>query len=137
MASMAYQLYQQMAEGRRPRIFTDGSQRRDFVYVRDAVAGTIAAMESGRCGVWNIGSGQARSFNELVIVLNKALGTRLDPDYIENPYVGAYQDFTQANLKHATDDIGYVPEWQLERGVDHYVQLLQGREARIETGAVR
>ena len=137
MASMAYQLYLQMAEGRRPRIFEDGQQRRDFVYVRDVVAGTIAAMESGRSGIWNLGSGQARSFNELVILLNKSLGTRLDPDYIENPYVGAYQDFTLADLKRAGEDIGYVPEWQLERGIDHYMQLLQGREARIESGAVR
>ncbi|MDQ3024548.1 MAG: NAD-dependent epimerase/dehydratase family protein, partial [bacterium] len=57
MASMVHQLYRQMSEGRQPRIFTDGHQRRDFVYVRDAVAGTIAAMDSGRSGVWNIGSG--------------------------------------------------------------------------------
>src|SRR5438045_7374253 len=66
MASMAYQLYTQMAAGEHPRIFADGSQRRDFVYVRDAVAGTLLAAQSGRSGVFNIGSGTARSFNELV-----------------------------------------------------------------------
>jgi ADP-L-glycero-D-manno-heptose 6-epimerase len=129
MASMVYQLYRQMQEGRRPRIFTDGHQQRDFVYVRDAVAGTIAAMDSGRSGAYNIGSGTARSFNELVIVLNRTLSTNLPPDYIDNPYIGAYQNFTLADLKRSKDELGYAPEWPLERGVEHYVEVLQGEVA--------
>ncbi|MDQ3024259.1 MAG: ADP-glyceromanno-heptose 6-epimerase, partial [bacterium] len=77
-----------------------------------------------------------RSFNELVIVLNNAMGTKLHPNYVENPYVGAYQNFTEADLKRAGEEIGYAPEWQLERGVGHYVDLLQGKDNYVEIGAV-
>src|SRR4029077_286066 len=80
-ASMVYHLAQQMKAGQRPRIFKDGEQKRDFVYVKDAVEGSIRALNAQSSGIYNLGSGQARSFNELVDVLNKCLSTNLQPDY--------------------------------------------------------
>ena len=64
-ASMVYHLSQQMKAGQRPRIFKHGEQRRDFVYVKDVVEGTIRALNAQASGIYNLGSGQARSFNEL------------------------------------------------------------------------
>ena len=52
--------------GQRPRIFKHGEQQRDFVYVKDIVEGCLRAFEAERSGIYNLGSGQARSFNELV-----------------------------------------------------------------------
>src|SRR5437899_7231295 len=74
-ASMVYHLAQQMKAGQRPRIFKQGDQKREFVYVKDIVEGSILALEAKESGIYNLGSGQARSFNELVDVLNKCLGT--------------------------------------------------------------
>ena len=80
-ASMVYHLAQQMKAGQRPRIFKHGEQKRDFVYVKDIVEGSILALEAKQSGIYNLGSGQARSFNELVDVLNKSsrhkISTRL------------------------------------------------------------
>ena len=122
-ASMVYHLAQQMKAGQRPRIFKHGEQKRDFVYVKDAVEGSIRAFDARTSGVYNLGSGQARSFNELVDILNKCLGTNLQPDYIDNPYAH-YQNFTQADLTNARSALGYEPRFTLEDGVRDYIQSL-------------
>jgi ADP-L-glycero-D-manno-heptose 6-epimerase len=127
-ASMVYHLAQQMKAGQRPRIFKHGEQKRDFVYVKDAVEGSIRALDSRKSGIYNLGSGQARSFNELVDVLNKCLGTNFQPDYIDNPHAH-YQNFTQADLTNARNALGYEPRFPLEDGVRDYMQWLYGDQA--------
>src|SRR5438045_4399391 len=122
-SSMVYHLAQQMKAGQRPRIFKHGDQKRDFVYVKDVVEGSILALEAKQSGIYNLGSGQARSFNELVDVLNKCLGTKFQPDYIENPHAH-YQNFTEADLDKVRSALGYQPQFSLERGVADYVLWL-------------
>ena len=126
-ASMVYHLAQQMKAGQRPRIFKQGHQKRDFVYVKDVVEGSILALEAKESGIYNLGSGQARSFNELVDVLNKYLGTKFQPDYIENPHAH-YQNFTEADLDNVRSALGYQPQFSLERGVADYVEWLYPTE---------
>jgi ADP-L-glycero-D-manno-heptose 6-epimerase len=122
-ASMVYHLAKQMKAGERPRIFKQGEQKRDFVYVKDIIEGSIRALDAYRSGIYNLGSGQARSFNELVDVLNKCLGTELQPDYIDNPHAH-YQNFTQADLSKVRGAIGYEPQFPLETGVKDYMKWL-------------
>src|SRR5215510_10810017 len=122
-ASMVYHLAQQIKAGQRPRIFKHGEQKRDFVYVKDAVEGTLRALEAQTSGIYNVGAGEARSFNELVDVLNKCLGTNFRPDYIDNPHAH-YQNFTQADLTNARSALGYKPRFPLEEGVRDYMQWL-------------
>jgi ADP-L-glycero-D-manno-heptose 6-epimerase len=124
-ASMVYHLAQQMKAGQRPRIFKYGEQKRDFVYVKDAVEGSLRALDAQTSGIYNLGSGQARSFNELVDVLNKCLGTNFQPDYIDNPHAH-YQNFTQADLTKTRGALGYEPRFPLEDGVRDYIQWLYG-----------
>src|SRR3989440_1013890 len=126
-ASMVYHLAQQMKAGQRPRIFKQGDQKRDFVYVKDVVEGSILALEGKQSGIYNLGSGQARSFNELVDVLNKCLGTKFQPDYIENPHAH-YQNFTEADLEKVRGALGYQPQFSLEKGVADYIDWLYPAE---------
>ena len=128
-ASMIYHLAQQITAGKRPRIFKYGEQKRDFVYVRDAVEGTIRALNAKRSGIYNLGTGNARSFNELIEVLNKCLGTNFEPEYFDNPHAH-YQNFTQADLTNARSALGYEPSFPLEEGVHDYMQWLYPRERR-------
>ena len=58
-------------------------------------------------------------------VLNKCLGTNLQPDYIDNPHTH-YQNFTQADLTSARSALGYQPQFSLEDGVRDYMQWLYG-----------
>jgi ADP-L-glycero-D-manno-heptose 6-epimerase len=122
-ASMILHLARQMKAGQRPRIFKHGDQKRDFVYVKDIVEGSIRALEAKGSGIYNLGTGQARSFNELVDVLNRSLGTDFKPDYIENPHAH-YQNFTQADLTRVRDNLGYEPKYPLEAGVADYMRWL-------------
>jgi ADP-L-glycero-D-manno-heptose 6-epimerase len=128
MASMVYQLYLQLKAGQAPRVFKHGGQKRDFVYVKDAVAGTLAAGASAANGVFNIGCGVAADFNEVIALLNKALGTSKPTDYIENPYEAFYQNHTEADLSRSKVGIGYNPQWLPDTGIADYV-------AWLETGA--
>jgi ADP-L-glycero-D-manno-heptose 6-epimerase len=125
-ASMVYHLSRQMVAGERPRIFKFGEQQRDFVYVKDIVHGCVRAFEALKSGIYNLGSGEARSFNELVQILNQALGTNLEPEYIENPHAH-YQNFTQADLTNARKALRYEPRFSFEEGVADYMRWLYPR----------
>ncbi|MBA2270426.1 MAG: ADP-glyceromanno-heptose 6-epimerase [Chthoniobacterales bacterium] len=122
-SSMIYHLSRQMTAGQRPRIFKHGEQQRDFVYVKDIVQGCIRGFEAVKSGIYNLGSGQARSFNDLVQILNNTLGTNLDPEYIDNPHAH-YQNFTQADLTKVRDALGYEPQFTFEKGVADYMRWL-------------
>ena len=119
-ASMIHQLAKQMRAGNRPRIFKNGEQKRDFVYIDDVIAANVAAMTSKQSGVFNVGSGAAGSFNDVVAQLNRVLKTDLPPDYIDNPY-DFFQTHTEADLTQSRAVLGYNPQYDLRKGVDAYV----------------
>uniref|UniRef100_UPI003D0AC472 NAD-dependent epimerase/dehydratase family protein n=1 Tax=Candidatus Proelusimicrobium excrementi TaxID=3416222 RepID=UPI003D0AC472 len=85
-ASMMYQLYNQMKQGYRPKIFKMGEQERDFVYIKDVVKANMCALNNAKesCVV-NVGTGISRNFNDIVKCLNNELRLNLAPDYIDNP----------------------------------------------------
>lgn len=124
-ASMAYHLAEQMRAGKRPRVFKHGEQRRDFVYVKDVVEATLLAAECDECGIFNVGSGEARSFNEMIAALNDVLGTDYAPEYFDCPYP-FYQPFTEADLTASRRVLGYEPRYRLEDGVADYMAWLYG-----------
>ena len=119
LASMIHQLARLMRAGKRPRIFKAGEQKRDFVYIDDVVQANLCAMEAARSGVYNAGAGRSWSFNEVVAELNRVLKTDLQPDYFENPY-GFTQDWTETDQTLAKENLGYVPAFNLSRGIDEY-----------------
>lgn len=125
MASMIWKLYLQMKEGRRPRVFKYGEQKRDQVYVKDVVNANLLAMKAPRSGIVNVGSGKPVTFNEIIQALNEAMGTRLEPDYFDNPYTGRYQDFTHADLTQAVQLLDYRPRYDLRAGIQDYLGHLE------------
>jgi ADP-L-glycero-D-manno-heptose 6-epimerase len=119
-ASMMLQLARQMIKGEHPRIFKDGEQIRDFVYVKDIVNCTILAARARVSGLYNAGSGVPRSFNDIVANLNRVLKTDLPPFYIDNPHAH-YQPHTEADLTATTAALKYKPKYTLETGIDDYL----------------
>ncbi len=126
-ASMVYQLYTQMKSGKRPRVFASGEQKRDFVYVKDVVAMNLQALNARHSGIYNCGSGCPVSFNETIEVINQCLGTRLAPDYIENPYSSFYQRHTEADMTLARQDLNFQPQFPPARGIEDYIRIIEGR----------
>lgn len=126
MASMIYQLYLQMKEGKRPRVFKMGEQQRDFVYVKDIVKINLCALNNGKeSGVYNAATGIPRNFNEIIACLNKEMGTNLEPDYFDNPYTAFFQVKTQADITKSKEKLGYTPDFTLEDGIADYVKILK------------
>ncbi len=126
-ASMIYQLYLQMKAGKRPRVFRAGEHKRDFVYVKDVVAMTMAAVNAPHSTVYNCGSGHPVSFNEVIEELNRNLGTQLAPEYIDNPYASFYQPHTEADMTLARQDLRHEPKYDPVAGIADYVRILEGR----------
>jgi ADP-L-glycero-D-manno-heptose 6-epimerase len=121
-----------MKAGQRPRVFRAGEQKRDFVYVKDVVACTMSALSAPRSGVYNCGSGEAYSFNQVIAELNRHLGTKLDPDYFENPY-SFYQPHTEADLTLSRNELKYTPKFAPAAGIAEYVAHLEGRAQPLQT----
>jgi ADP-L-glycero-D-manno-heptose 6-epimerase len=136
MASMVYQLARQMIEGKRPRVFADGSQARDQVYVDDVVDCTLAAAGLGaeqdvKPGVYNVGSGVATSFNQVVEALRGAVGLseRDRPtDYFPMPEEirAFYQDYTCADMSETGRGLGWKPKWKPAESIAEYARYLRG-----------
>ena len=118
-ASMIYQLARQMLKGR-PRLFKNGEQKRDWIYVADVVQANILAASAKKSCVVNCGSGNAYSFNEIIAILNKTLGTSLEPEYIDNPFAASYQNFTYCDMSYAKEMLNFVPRYGLEEGIKQY-----------------
>ncbi len=123
-ASMIYQLAVKMMHGQRPRIFKWGEQKRDFVYIEDVVKANLLALDKDVSGIFNIATGRARSFNEIIEILNRELGTNLETEYFDCPY-DFYQEFTQADISRARKELGYEPEYSLEEGIREYLKYIK------------
>ncbi|HZX44386.1 MAG TPA: NAD-dependent epimerase/dehydratase family protein [Candidatus Nanoarchaeia archaeon] len=123
-ASMIYHLRNQIKEGKRPRIFKYGEQKRDHIYVKDVVEATIKAL-SARSGIYNVGTGIATSFNELVDCLNNAMGTSYKPEYFDMPYDHAtYQENTQADTSLTEFCLKFKASYSLLEGIKDYLRIL-------------
>lgn len=119
-ASMVYQLAQQMKNNQSPKLFEFGEQKRDFVYVEDVVNANIEALRMRETGVFNCGSGVARSFNDIVNILNKLRKTNIVPTWIKNPYEKAYQTLTECNMDKTLTRLSHKPRYTLENGIAAY-----------------
>jgi len=112
--------------------YRDGEQRRDFLYVKDAVNMTLhLAATPSAAGIFNLGSGETHSWNELARALFLALGRGLRVEYVDMPEAirGKYQYFTQANIGKLRA-AGYArPITPLDDAVRDYVAnyLLPGK----------
>ncbi len=121
-ASMVLQFGHQLLAGKNPRLF-EGSDKilRDFIYIEDIVQANIKAMHPKKSGVYNVGTGKARSFQDIVDILQRELGTSAVCEYIPNPFVGSYQFFTQAEIADTKEQLGYEPAYEMEDGIRAYV----------------
>jgi len=123
-ASMILQWYQAIQAGNPIRLFEFGEQRRDFVYIGDVIGANLAALDAPRSGVCNVGSGKARSYNDIISNLNRILNIDHPTEYIHNPYP-FFQDHTEADLSETKAILGWQPQFSLEQGMDEYIALLE------------
>ncbi len=117
-ASMVLQFGLQILQGERPRLF-EGSDKikRDFIYVDDVIQANVKAAAATKSGVYNVGTGYARSFQDIVDILCDELGIHPEYEYIPNPFIKQYQFFTQADIDATKEELGFEPRYSLEEGI--------------------
>ena len=138
MASVIFHSYNQIKKtggmklfrSHRPD-FKDGEQLRDFVYVKDVVEVMLFFFEfDAESGLYNLGTGKARSFLDLTKATFKAMGIKENISFIDTPedIRDKYQYFTEANMQKLLDQGYAVPFYDLEAGVEDYVKQFLMKE---------
>lgn len=115
-ANIITQFLWAMRKGERPVILGDGKQARYFIYVDDVVEANMLALRAGAHGIFNVGTGKAASFNEVVAMLNRQLGTSIEPLYERNE-IKNYVGTTLADTGKAREALGFQAAVGLEDGV--------------------
>ena len=139
MRSVVHKAFEQIRDHGSVKLFKshrpdyqDGEQKRDFIYVKDAVDMTLFFLNNlDKNGIYNVGTGNARPWNDLVNAIFKAMDIPANIEYIDMPdhLKEKYQYFTEAN-NYKIINAGYtLPIRSLEEGVTEYVQnyLMKGK----------
>jgi len=114
-ASVITQWREQILKGERPKIFK-GKYKRDFIYIKDVVKGLKQAMRL-KNGIYDLGTGVATDFRDVLRIVIKVLGVKVKPKFIKNPYSETYQEYTKADLNW-----GFKPDFTLEQGIRDYFE---------------
>ena len=132
MRSMVCKAFWQIKKTGRVHLFkshkkdiADGEQIRDFLYVKDAVNALIAIMDKkAASGIYNLGTGQARSFNDLIKAVFSAMNLPVNIEYIPIPrdIRDQYQYITQAQMDKFNKAVPQFKFSSLEEGVTDYIQ---------------
>jgi len=115
-ANTVAQFADAIANGQRPELFGDGSQTRDFTHVDDVVRALDLTAAEQLTGVYNVGTGESYSFNEMVRLINDVLGTNVEPRYVDCPFDGYVSD-TLADTSAFSEATGWAPQVDFEEGV--------------------
>jgi UDP-glucose 4-epimerase len=115
---------QAVLAGRRPMIFGDGQQSRDFVFVEDVVqANLLAATTPGVSGrVYNVGTGRATSLLELLSAICELTGKPYDPNF-QPPRVGDVRE-SWADISKARGELGFAPQVDLMTGLKRTIDAM-------------
>ncbi|HEX5670301.1 MAG TPA: ADP-glyceromanno-heptose 6-epimerase [Sulfuricurvum sp.] len=120
-ASMVVQFGHQLLSGKNPKLFENSDKiLRDFIYIEDIIQANVLAMHPRESGVFNVGTGKARSFQSMVDILQHELGTSFTCEYIPNPYIGRYQFHTEADIESTKNVLSYAPRFEFEDGIKAY-----------------
>ena len=117
-ANVIAQFADDVANGRRPKLYGDGEQTRDFTHVDDIVRGLRLAADHELDGIYNLGTGESYSFNTVVELINEELGTDVEPAYVENPIpASVYVHDTCADPAKMHAATGWEPEIGFREGI--------------------
>jgi UDP-glucose 4-epimerase len=120
-ASVVTLFAKDILNGNRPLVYGDGEQKRDFVYETDVAKGTLAIGSLAEEDIVNIGSGCPISFNKIIEIINRNVGSDLEPTYEQPP--SDYLEKTKAETSRM--EKYYTPDVAIEQGVSTVIENLQ------------
>lgn len=124
-ANLVTQFLWDAKKGKKPIIYGDGNQTRDFTHVQDIIEGCVLGMKSDiDHNVFNIGAGNMFTLNEMVAVLGKILDKEVECEYVANPLRG-YVYETLADTSKAEKMLGFKPKYTLEQGIAEIIEYYE------------
>ncbi len=127
-SSVIWKFIESIKRGKTPEIYGDGRQSRDFVYVGDTARASIMAMKKGKPGeIYNVGTGITTDFNEIFNVVKKASGFKGEEQHVPN-LLKSYQNFTQADMSKTREELGFLPDYDIARGVTEILDSFSGEK---------
>ena len=121
--SVVAHFFKQILAGQELVVYGDGSQARDFLYVRDLVEGIRVAIDSDAVGAYQLGSGKPTTVNELLELMRDATGSDLDVRY-EDFRAGEVR-YTWCDIDKAREGLGFDPITSLDEGIRHTWEWFQ------------
>ncbi len=108
-------------EGKKVTLFGDGSSRRDYTYIDDAVAGTMEALIQAKgYEIYNIGESQMTSLLELIQAIERRVGEKALLEYL--PAQPGDVERTYADIRKASERLGYRPQTKIQEGIERFVR---------------
>lgn len=121
-ANVVSQFLWAMQKDEPPIIYGDGTQTRDYTHVSDSVEALVLAWKKDfECEIFNVGTGIAYSFNQVIEMLNKLLGKSIKPIYKPNP-ISNYVQHTLADITKAERILGFKAKTTLDEGLNTLIQ---------------
>jgi UDP-glucuronate 4-epimerase len=107
--------------GKKVSLFGDGSSRRDYTYIHDAIDGTMGALfRDHGYEIYNIGESQTTSLSELVQLIEEQMGKRAEVEYL--PAQPGDVERTYADIRKARERLGYQPKINMREGISRFVR---------------
>ena len=117
-ANIISQFADDIANGEPPVIYGDGTHTRDFTHVSDVVRGLELAADHELTGIYNLGTGEACSANEVVEMLKEELDSDVEPEYVDNPIdEDMFVQGTMADPTKMKEATGWEPEISFKEGI--------------------
>lgn len=125
-ASVPYLFIDEMLEGKRPQVFGDGKQERDFIYVHDAVEMLLHIADEAPNGIYDVGSGEPISFNEIIRMINDSIGDDIQAEYFGDAIKP--KGYPERTLANTETHKYWKPTVTMKSGINAVVKTAQLRK---------
>lgn len=122
-ASMVSRMAEKIKRGEPVSLFSDGTQKREWIYVKDVVAANLLGMNFQGREIFNCGTGKPYSFNEVFDILCQHYGKKVPLNYVDNPNPKEYQSHVETDITKAQQMLGLRIDYDLIDGIKDYLTL--------------
>ena len=117
--------FENLLQGQEAKIYGDGKQTRDFVFIDDVVEANVLALDYNKSGIFNIGTSVETDVNRIFNLIKNNLGSKKEE--IHAPAVPGEQRRSALDISRARKELGWEPVYSLEKGIEKTLGFYKGR----------
>lgn len=120
-ASMIYQIIQKAQKKQTIKLFKNGNQKRDWIHVNDVTNANLKLIQYQKSNIFNVGSGEATSFRQLLHIISKQLNQNLKIEYVDCPFKHQFQTYTLCNINKIKNETKWKPKISINKGIKNLI----------------